>query len=252
MGASTGISSAEITGGSSTPAQRAIGQMLGSVATRLALAISADLMVAVKIGMAMQRCGTTFRSVECRYLAAAFLSLLALVVPPTAWATHAASEPSDGTVGSFRQLNPPREPPFFEILDANGKALTLADFHGKVVLLNLWATWCAPCIREMPALDRLQDRIGDDDFFVVPVALDREGRRPVEAFYKRLGLRHLGMYLDPDLKIEAAFPIDVLPANFLVDREGRVTAFVRSYVDWEAPEAEAMIRKLLASPAVTR
>jgi thiol-disulfide isomerase/thioredoxin len=148
-------------------------------------------------------------------------------------------------------LDPPREPPFFQFLDASGQTLTLANFAGKVLLLNLWATWCAPCIREMPSLDRLQAKVGKEDFVVLPISLDREGRPIVEAFYQRLGLRHLGIYLDPGLSIGAAFPIDVLPANFLVDREGRVTGYIRSYVDWEAPEAEAMIRRLISLPGKT-
>jgi hypothetical protein len=103
----------------------------------------------------------------------------------------------------------------------------------------------------MPALDRLQAKVGKEDFLVVPISLDREGRPIVEAFYQRFGLRHLDMYLDPGRSIGTAFPIDVLPANFLVDREGRVTGYLRSYVDWEAPEAEAMIRRLISVPKET-
>lgn len=173
---------------------------------------------------------------------------MAMAVSATAQAAHGAAEPSDGSVGSFRTLDPPREPPVFEFLDARGQTLTLADFRGKTLLLNLWATWCAPCIREMPALDRLQAKIGKDDFVVLAISLDRQGRPVVEAFYRRLGLRSLGTYLDPGLAIEAAFPIDVLPANFLIDRGGRVTGYVRSYVDWDAPDAEAMIRRLISRP----
>ncbi|UCH74193.1 MAG: TlpA family protein disulfide reductase [Rhodospirillales bacterium] len=186
---------------------------------------------------------------RCRILTAAVIGFFALVAPVSALATHSASEPSDGTVASFRMLEPPRAPPPFQFLDAGGRTVTLADFRGKVLLLNLWATWCAPCIREMPALDRLQAKLGKEEFLIVPISLDKEGRPAVEAFYERLGLRHLEIYLDPTMSIEAAFPVDVLPANFLVDREGRVTGFLRSYVDWEAPEAEAMIRGLLSASA---
>lgn len=81
-----------------------------------------------------------------------------------AQATHGASESPDGTAGSFRTLDPPREPPFFQFFDASGQTLTLANFRGKVLLLNLWATWCVPCICEMPALDPLQAKIGKEDF----------------------------------------------------------------------------------------
>ena len=188
---------------------------------------------------------------QWRFLSKAMICLMAVSLPATALAGHGASEPSDGTVRSFSILDPPREPPFFQIFDASGQTLTLADFRGKVLLLNLWATWCVPCIREMPALDRLQAKVGKEDFVVLPISLDRQGRPVVEAFYQRLGLRHLGAYLDPGLSIRAAFPIDVLPANFLVDRDGRVTGYVRSYVDWEEPEAEAMIRRLISLPKET-
>lgn len=191
--------------------------------------------------------GTPYCPTESRFVLAALLCFFVAFAPATAQATHEATEPSDGTVSSFRQLNPPREPPFFQFLDVEGRALSLTDFRGKVLLLNLWATWCAPCVREMPALDGLQGRLGKEDFLVLPISLDRKGRSVVETFYKRLGLRHLGIYLDPEVTIAEAFPVDVLPANFLVDRQGRVTAFLRSYVDWEAPEAEAMIRRLIAT-----
>ncbi|MDH3475152.1 MAG: TlpA family protein disulfide reductase [Rhodospirillales bacterium] len=184
-----------------------------------------------------------------RVVTAALACLAAMLVPAAARATHEATEPSDGTVASFIMVDPPREPPHFQFFDAGGRTLTLADFRGKVLLLNLWATWCPPCIREMPALDRLQAKLGKEDFLIVPISLDREGRPVVEAFYQGLGLRHLGMYLDPTLAIGAAFPTDVLPANFLVDRQGRVVGYLRSYADWEAPEAEAMIRRLIALPA---
>jgi thiol-disulfide isomerase/thioredoxin len=196
-------------------------------------------------------CAKMKTPVKRRFLLKALICLTAMFVPAVGQATHETTEPSDGTVASFRMFDPPREPPYFQFFDAGGQTLTLADFRGKVLLLNLWATWCAPCIREMPALDRLQATVGKEDFLVLPISLDSEGRPIVEAFYQRLGLQHLDMYLDPGRSIGAAFPIDVLPANFLVDREGRVTGYLRSYADWEAPEAEAMIRRLISVPRET-
>lgn len=196
----------------------------------------------------MRICGEITNAAQRGILLSALICLMTMLVPAMALATHEASEPSDGTVASIRTFDPPRVPPFFRFFDASGQTVTLADFRGKVLLLNLWATWCVPCVREMPALDRLQAKFGKEDFVVLPISLDREGRPVVEAFYQRFGIRHLGMYLDPDLSIEVAFPIDVLPANFLFDREGRVTGYVRSYIDWEAPEAEALILRLISLP----
>lgn len=173
------------------------------------------------------------------------LCLLALLAPAAVEAAHDSGAPPQEPVTSFRQLEPPREPPFFEVQDADGRVLGLDAFRGRVMLLNLWATWCAPCVREMPALDRLQAKFGKEEFVVVPLSLDKEGLPKVEAFYEEHGLEHLDIYLDPEVKIERAFPVDVLPANFLFDREGRVTAFIQNYVDWDAPESEAMVRGLV-------
>jgi thiol-disulfide isomerase/thioredoxin len=174
-----------------------------------------------------------------RALAAVLLSVL--VAGPAA-ATHSATEPSDGTVGSFQKVSPPRVLEDFSFYDSDGRVVRLSDFHGKVVLLNLWATWCPPCIRELPALDRLQGKLGGESFMVLSLSLDRVGRKTVERFFRRLGINNLSLFVDPGHATSAAFPIDVLPATFVLDREGRMVSFLRSYADWDAPEAADMIR----------
>src|SRR5918995_3017081 len=89
-----------------------------------------------------------------------------------------------------------RPMPDIEFENGQGEALSLADFRGKVVLLNIWATWCAPCRREMPTLERLQAELGGPDFEVVALSIDRKGLPVVKEFYEELGLRELGMYVD--------------------------------------------------------
>ncbi len=168
--------------------------------------------------------------------------LLSILVAQSAAATHSATEPSDGTVGSFLKVSPPRALTDFSFYDSEGHVVRLSDFRGKVVLVNLWATWCPPCIRELPALDRLQGRLGGESFMVLSLSLDRVGRKTVEKFFRRLKIQHLGLFVDPGHAASAAFPIDVLPATFVLDREGRIVSFLRSYADWDAPEAENMIR----------
>ena len=86
-------------------------------------------------------------------------------------------------------------PPF---VDGKGRDLTLADFRGRVVLLNIWATWCVPCREEMPTLDRLQARLGGETFHVLPLSIDRAGLDPVRRFYEEIGIRQLGLYLAED------------------------------------------------------
>jgi len=176
--------------------------------------------------------------------------LLCAVLANASHAYHEANEPSDGTVASFRPLEPPVAlPSALQIVDGDGRVLPLEAFRGRVVLLNLWATWCPPCVRELPALDRLQARLGGDDFTVVAVSLDAGGAPVAAPFYERLEIRHLGLYADPSRVIGTVLPDDVLPATFMVDRDGRVVSFLRSYVDWDDPSADAMINGMVKAGA---
>ncbi|WP_207061276.1 TlpA disulfide reductase family protein [Motiliproteus sp. SC1-56] len=174
------------------------------------------------------------------------LVLLLLLISPALWANHAATEPSDGTVNSFIPVDPPRELVPLAMMENRDQPRSLSDFKGKVVLLNLWATWCPPCIRELPALDRLQARHGDEDFVVLAVALDRAGYDAVKAYYDKLELQHLGLYHASISEFSQAFPVDVFPASFMIDREGRVTSFMRSYADWDDMAADEFIKRLKA------
>ena len=90
-------------------------------------------------------------------------------------------------------LDRPRAVPEIHFSDEQGNDLILADFRGRVVLLNIWATWCVPCRKEMPALDRLQAKLGGKDFIVIPLSIDRQGVSPVRRFYQELGLENVGI-----------------------------------------------------------
>ena len=102
-----------------------------------------------------------------------------------------------------------------------GKTLSLADFAGRLVLVNLWATWCAPCRKEMPSLERLQTRLGDK-IAILAISEDSGGEKAVAPFVARLGLTALKIYLDPKSAVGHAFKVDGLPTSFLIDRQGRV------------------------------
>jgi thiol-disulfide isomerase/thioredoxin len=90
----------------------------------------------------------------------------------------------------------PRPLPEIVFTDADERARSLTDFRGRVVLLNLWATWCVPCRKEMPALDRLQATVGPSELLVLPLSMDRQGAAVVKPFYAGLGLKALGIYID--------------------------------------------------------
>jgi len=186
------------------------------------------------------------RTLNRHGLAALSVLLMPALTTAPSRAYHSASEPSDGTVKSFIAVDPPRAVTPFPFADAAGNTTSLADFADRLVLVNLWATWCPPCVREMPALDRLQGKFDKAEFMVVPLSLDRGGMAVVKRFVAQLDLRHLDMFADPEQAAGVTFPVDVLPASFLIDRAGRMTHFLRSFVDWDAPEAEAMVARLIA------
>lgn len=135
--------------------------------------------------------------------------------------------------------------------DSEGKDMTLADFRGQVTLLNFWATWCAPCRKEMPDLDALQRDLGGADFQVAPMSRDRGGA--VEkgfAFYQEIGVRNLPLFVDPKTPgLAQDFAVMGLPVSVLLDREGREVARLTGDADWHSPEAQAVIRHLIASTA---
>ena len=189
---------------------------------------------------------STHYPVHCRRpLRWCLLALMLFCSPVPAY--HEASEPSDGTVNSFRWLQEPLQLPEISIGRWPAERVSLSQFRGRIVLLNVWASWCAPCVRELPALDRLQQRLGGEDFTVVAVSVDRDPEPARQMFLERLTLEHLAFYLEPPDRIGQFFPVDVLPSNFILDREGRAIGLLRSYVDWDSPEADRFFRQLMES-----
>jgi len=148
-----------------------------------------------------------------------------------------------GTVAKFELASgSPKALPEIAFDDADGKALKLADYKGKVVLLNFWATWCAPCVKEMPSLDRLQAAMGKDKFVVVPLSLDGPSKPKVVPFYKDKNLTNLGIYYDKGRKVQQALDVAVLPTSILIDGEGREIGRLQGEADWDKPEAVAMMK----------
>jgi len=141
----------------------------------------------------------------------------------------------------------PLTPLAFETL--NGQPASLADFAGKVVVLNLWATWCAPCREEMPSLDRLQAQFADRDLIVLTLSVDRAGPERVQKFLDEIGVRQVHVYRDPKAAATRAVRVPGLPATILVNRKGEEVGRVLGIAQWDGPPAVAAIEKLLAEPA---
>ena len=162
--------------------------------------------------------------------------------PPTA----SAQEPPKNFV---RLANPS---PVGEIAfnDADGHARSLTDFRGKVVLLNIWATWCVPCRAEMPALDRLQGNLGSSTFEVVTVSIDRGGVNAVRKFYGEIGVQHLATYLDPSGQVLRQVRAVGLPTTLLIDAEGRGLGRVVGPAEWDQPGVADFLKAVVLAKGV--
>jgi thiol-disulfide isomerase/thioredoxin len=157
-------------------------------------------------------------------------------------AEDASRPPLTGEMRKFTPANPPRPAPEIGFADLAGKERALADWRGQVVLINLWATWCQPCIEEMPALARLQASLGGRDFTILALSSDRGGGRIVEPFLEKMKLEALPVFLDPTGAATRAFAARGLPTSILVDREGREIGRLEGAAAWDGPAATALIR----------
>jgi len=143
----------------------------------------------------------------------------------------------------------PRALPVVRFADGNGRAMTLQDFRGKFVLLNIWATWCVPCRKEMPALDRLQAKLGGPGFEVVAISIDRDGLPAVQEFYLQTGIKQLRVYLDKSGEASANLGVVGLPTTLLIDRESREIGRKIGPAEWDSPEVVTLIQGYLGAPA---
>jgi thiol-disulfide isomerase/thioredoxin len=130
----------------------------------------------------------------------------------------------------------------------DGAPISLHDFRGRTILVNFWATWCAPCLRELPSLDALQAEFGGDNFAVVAVAADPTGPEAAAAFLNRLNVVNLTLYSDPKLALVIATGGSAaLPLSILYDAKGREIGRLAGEADWSSPEAKALIRAAIGS-----
>jgi thiol-disulfide isomerase/thioredoxin len=148
---------------------------------------------------------------------------------------------SQGQMAAFVFRKAPEDLPEVKFLDASAKERTLADWRGKVVLLNLWATWCLPCRKEMPALDRLQRELGSDQFQVVAVSVDRTGLDGARKFLADTGAEALALYADPTARMGSTLRAAGLPATLLLDRQGREIGRLLGPAEWDGEDAKRLI-----------
>lgn len=158
-----------------------------------------------------------------------------------------APSPQARNLGQWQPATTRGEPVALDFVDGAGASRSLAEWRGRVVLVNLWATWCAPCVEEMPALDRIAARLGGADFEVVAIAVDRQGATVVRPFLEKLGLSRLELYLDPTNAVVRALAAPGLPVSVVLDREGRELGRVLGAAEWDSPEFEAILRRAIGA-----
>jgi thiol-disulfide isomerase/thioredoxin len=149
--------------------------------------------------------------------------------------------------GEFIPLTPPQPAPEVTFTDTAGNPATFADFTGKLLLVNLWATWCQPCLREMPSLEKLQASQGDL-LTVVAISEDRGGAKAVEPFVAKLGLHRVKVYLDPKSEVGHVFAVRGLPTTVVIDPKGRLVGRVEGAAEWDMPKMLMALKPFLSSP----
>jgi thiol-disulfide isomerase/thioredoxin len=138
--------------------------------------------------------------------------------------------------------------PDLNFKDGQGTDIKLSQWQGRVVLLNLWATWCAPCRKEMPTLADLQKQLGSKDFEVVALSVDRKGLEASSAFLKETGADSLGLYVDATTQSLEDLQAFGLPVTLLIDRKGREIGRLLGPAEWNSVEAIALLKAAIAEP----
>ncbi len=177
-----------------------------------------------------------------------------LVATSMTWASTARSEserrpPQLTTAFSqFVELRPLVEAPPLELHRIDDKVVNLRSLKGKVVVLSFWATWCPPCRRDLPMLERLQHLFDGRDVEVIPVSVDQAGKAVVAPFLDRIGVRRLRPFLDPEGRVGARsaedgspFVLYGMPITYVIDRQGRPAGYITGEVDWTSQEALSLL-----------
>jgi thiol-disulfide isomerase/thioredoxin len=183
-------------------------------------------------------------------VAAALVFLL--VAPALGAADEGETDMPDRTkLGEFVPSLQPYPAPAISLADPTGDSVELSKLQGKLVVINLWATWCEPCLREMPSLERLQSRLGER-IAVLAVSEDRGGNKTVEPFIAKLGLKSVKIYIDPKSEVGHAFGARGLPTSFLIDGEGKVLGRVEGAAEWDSPKILGVLEPLLSGDGVVK
>lgn len=160
-------------------------------------------------------------------------------------------EERDSTLTTIKPIQPGFEAPNFNFPDLNGRKISLSDHRGKVVLVNIWATWCPPCRQEMPSMQRLYARFKGDNFEILAVSIDSTGREVVAPFMRKMNLTFRAL-LDPKETIKPLYRITGVPESFIIDKDGILVEKIIGPINWATPEVFLFFRELIQKPEENR
>lgn len=187
---------------------------------------------------------------KIKILCATLYTLLAVGANPLAAETLDVDAIKELRAGDMRLVaihSDPKPMTTVPFLDADGGEMDLSKYAGKTILLNFWATWCAPCRAEMPSLDALNQELGGDDFEVVTVATGRNPPAMIAKFFEDNGITSLPKLRDPKMKLARASGVLGLPVTLVVSPDGAEIARLQGEADWNSEEAQALLNALIAS-----
>ncbi|WP_330083612.1 TlpA disulfide reductase family protein [Methylocystis iwaonis] len=149
----------------------------------------------------------------------------------------------------FVELRPRSDAPQLSLERLDGKSMRLDAFRGKVILMAFWATWCPPCRRELPSLQRLRAQANPRKLEIIPISVDTQGRKAVAGFLQRMDVNELPIYLDnrqkiaarADAEANAPFTLYGMPITYVIDKRGSVVGYITGEVDWTSPEAMSFL-----------
>lgn len=151
-----------------------------------------------------------------------------------------------GDMAAFVAYSNPSPVPNISFTGKDGTEVTLSSWKGKFLLLNVWATWCAPCRKEMPELDRLQEELGSSKFEVLALAVDRTGIDGASAFFNKAGVKQLKLYADASLRSSSALRVVGMPTTLLIDPHGREIGRLTGPAKWDGSDAKALISAIIS------
>lgn len=164
-----------------------------------------------------------------------------LILAATLWLCALAPVLAAGPQG-FAVYDTPQDVPNVRFVTEDGTRMDLEDFRGRVILLNVWATWCIPCVKEMPLLDELQATLGGPGFEVVTLSIDTGGASVVRKFFDKVGIKHLTMYVDQTNLSFTNLRVIGLPTTLLINEDGKELGRLIGPATWNGREMEAFLK----------